>query len=285
MDVKKKNSETRTVIITTAAAVLFGIVVILLFAYVFIPSLLQDTSERIKEGLATQMYEMTFEEPIAAAQPETDSQPNNTPDTTDVEQVFTQPDDKPFLFIPRDSFLAVLETNDDIVGRVNVAPDIKYLVTQSDDNKFYLEHGYRQEKSKEGTIFLDYRCDTQLPELEGHYILYGHHMKRGTMFAHLMEYKDEVFFRENNIIKFDTLYEDYEWEIFSAYVTTTDFYFIDTVFADQDEWFSFLTLVQDKSMFRTDVKLKADDVLLTLCTCTYEYDDARFVIHARLIKK
>lgn len=282
MDVKKKNNETRTAIITTVAAVLFGVVIILLFAYVFIPSLLKDTSERIKEGIATQMYEMTFEEPIAAAQA---VQPQNTPDISDTTQVFTQPDNEQVILTPRDNFLAVLESNEDIVGRINVAPDIKYLVTQSDDNKFYLEHGYKQEQSKEGTIFLDYRCDTKLEELEGHYILYGHHMKKGTMFAHLMEYKDEVFFRDNNIIRFDTLYEDYKWEIFSAYVTTTDFYFIDTVFADQDEWFSFLTLVQDKSMFRTNVELKPDDVLLTLCTCTYEYDDARFVIHARLIRK
>lgn len=284
MDVKKKDSETRTAIITTLVAIIFGIVVILLFAYVFIPSLLEDTSIKIKRSFATQLYEMTFEEPTAAAPSETDAQPEIAPKPTQAAQAFTQPDDEPVIFIPRDNFFAVLETNEEIVGRVNLAPDIKYLVTQTDDNKFYLDHGYRQEKSKEGTIFLDYRCNTKLEELEGHYILYGHHMKRGTMFAHLMEYKDEDFFRENNIVRFDTIYQDYRWEIFSAYVTTTDFYFIDTVFADQDEWFSFLTLVQDKSMFRTDVELKPDDVLLTLCTCTYEYDDARFVIHARLIK-
>lgn len=284
MDVKKKNSETRTAIITTLTALAFGIVIILLFAYVFIPSLLEDTSQKIKRSFATQLYEMTFEEPVTAAQSETTSQPETTPKPTAAAQAFTQPDDEPVIFVPRDSFLAVLETNDDIVGRINVAPDIKYLVTQAEDNKFYLDHGYRQEKSKEGTIFLDYRCNTKLDELKGHYILYGHHMKRGTMFAHLMDYKDEDFFRENNIIRFDTLYENYRWEIFSAYVTKTDFYFIDTVFADQDEWFSFLTLVQDKSMFHTDVELKPDDVILTLCTCTYEYDDARFVIHAKLIK-
>ena len=53
-------------------------------------------------------------------------------------------------------------------------------------------------------------------------------MKNGTMFHNLMEYKDEKFFYNNRTIRFDTVYEDLQWEIFSAYVSDTDFYFIDT---------------------------------------------------------
>ena len=277
MQSSQKSKEIRSAVITTVAAMTFGITVILLFAYVFIPALLNSTSESIKRSFATRLYDMTFEQEETQSDDEQDPQ-------AEAAEVFTQPDDEPLIFMPRDSFLAVLETNEDIVGRVSVPPDIGYLVTQTDDNKFYLDHGYRQESSREGAIFLDYRCETKLPELKGHYILYGHHMKKGTMFAHLMEYKDEDFFRENRIIRFDTLYADYRWEIFSAYVTGTDFYFIETNFASDEDWLKFLRTIQNKSIFHTDVVLEPDDVVLTLCTCTYEFDDARFVIHARLIK-
>ncbi len=37
-------------------------------------------------------------------------------------------------------------------------------------------------------------------------------------------------------------------------------------------------------MFAVDASLSADDVVLTLSTCADEFDDARFVIHARLIR-
>jgi len=277
MQVKRKNKEVRSAVILSLSALLFGITIILLFAYVFIPSLLNDAGKRIKNSYAKELYDVTLHQPDKTTSPDASPQPAAA-------EAFTQPDSEPVVLTPRDSFLTVLETNEEIIGRVSAAPDITYLVTQTDNNKFYLSHGYRQEKSRQGTIFLDYRCDTKLSELSGHYILYGHHMKSGAMFGNLMEYKDEDFFRENRIVRFDTLYEDYRWQIFSAYVTGTDFYFIDTDFADEDEWLSFLRQIQDKSMFHTDAVLSADDVILTLCTCTYEFDDARFVIHARLIK-
>lgn len=277
----QKNKNVKSAIITSVAALTFGITVILLFAYVFIPSLLNNTSESIKRSFATRLYDMTFEQRRSEDGTEDEE---TAEDQTEAEQVFTQPFEEPLILIPRDEFLAVLETNDEIIGRVSVPPDIGYLVTQTDDNEFYLHHGYKQENSREGAIFLDYRCDTKLEELKGHYILYGHHMKRGTMFAHLMSYKNEDFFRENDIIRFDTLYADYKWEVFSAYVTGTDFYFIETNFSGDEDWIKFLRTIQNKSMFHTDVVLEPDDVVLTLCTCTYEFDDARFVIHARLIK-
>ncbi len=55
-------------------------------------------------------------------------------------------------------------------------------------------------------------------------------MKNGSMFHNLIKYKKEDFFRNNRIFQFDTLYADYRWEIFSAYVTDTHFYFIETEF-------------------------------------------------------
>ena len=46
-----------------------------------------------------------------------------------------------------------------------------------------------------GSIFMDVRCDERF---ENHYaLLYGHHMKNGSMFGDLPLYKDRAFFEEN----------------------------------------------------------------------------------------
>jgi len=259
-------------IVCVAAAL--AVVLLVISAYVILPSVISDVNRQVKEhNLAQKLYNMTEQE-VAAPAP------------TSAEAAFEQPEPEatPALRFPRDGFAAALQQNPDIVGRIALKTcDIAYLVTQTTDNQTYLSVGYDRQESRNGTIFMDYRCDVEADPLRGHYIIYGHNMKSGAMFHNLMKYKEEDFFYNNRVFRFDTLYEDYEWEIFSAYVTDTDFYYIQTDFADDAEWLSFLQTVQQKSMFKTDTELSADDVVLTLSTCTYEFDDARFVIHARLI--
>ena len=266
---------TKAVVI--AAAILIGISVILVGAFIVLPNIISDSTKPLEDDYAAELYDKTLETPPGPAASE-----------GIVEAAFEQPEPSktPAIRFPRDGFASVLDVNDDIVGRISIdALDINYLVTQGLDNDYYLHMGYDRKENRSGAIFLDYRCNIDLNPLKGHYILYGHNMKNGSMFHNLMQYKDEKFYYNNRIIRFDTLYEDYEWEIFSAYVTDTSFYFIDTTFKDDADWLEFLHTVQDKSIYPTNTKLSADDVVLTLCTCTYEFDDARFVIHARLIKK
>lgn len=267
-------SELVAKVVMSSTAVLLGIGFILVFIYVLVPSILNNTSEMLEQDIALNMYEKTVLErpPITSVKP-------------DIKPAFEQPENRPVVLFPRDAFTTVLDDNSDIIGRITAAPDITYLVTQYSNNEYYLTRGYDREDSKSGTIFLDYRCNAKTLDLQGHYILYGHHMKNGTMFAHLMEYKNIEFVEQNPVIRFDTLYEDYEWEIFSVYVTDTDFYYINTVFENDEEWLTFLHTIKQKSMFDLGVRLSTDDVLLTLSTCTYEFDNARFVIHARLIKE
>lgn len=264
-------------VIVVATAILLGISAILVGAFVVLPGIISDSTKPLEQDFAADLYDITLESPPMAAPAET------------AQAAFEQPEPEvskaPAVRFPRDSFAAVLDINEDIVGRVSIdALDINYLVTQGLDNDYYLHMGYDRKKNSSGAIFLDYRCNIDLDPLKGHYILYGHNMKNGSMFHNLMQYKDEKFFYNNRIIRFDTLYEDYEWDIFSAYVTDTSFYFIDTTFKDDADWLDFLHTIQDKSIYPTNTQLSADDVILTLCTCTYEFDDARFVIHARLKK-
>jgi len=177
----------------------------------------------------------------------------------------------------------LLEITEDIVGWINIPNTvINYPVVQADDNEYYLNRAYTGEINKGGSIFMDFR--NRGDGTDRNIILYGHHMRDGSMFKALTRFQDEEFLKRNPVFSFNTLYGRYDWEIFSVYVTGTDFKYIQTRFLTPDEYQSFLDTIKDKSLFDIDVELTTGDRIITLSTCTYDYSDARLVIHAKLIE-
>lgn len=266
------DAEARNALLTKIAvsvfAVFLGLLFLVICVYLIIPSIISNASDSLDLNRARRMYESTLI-----------YQDSNT------EPVFIQPGTKTQGLKPRNNFSVALAENPDVAGRISIGGvGIDYLVMQSKDNEHYLRTGYSGDKSRLGSVFLDYRCDASLNPPHGHYIVYGHNIESGAMFHNLLKYKDEDTFWGSRIIRFDTLYNDYSWEIFSAYTTTTDFYYIDTVFKDSGEWLDFLYEIQKKSIFETNTALSPDDAVLTLSTCTNVSDNERFVIHARLVK-
>lgn len=185
----------------------------------------------------------------------------------------------------QDNFLPLLEENEDTVGWVKIdTTQVDYPVVQSSDNLYYIDHDFHKEPAREGAIFLDNSCEIDDLFKQRHYVIYGHHMKDGSMFKALLKYKDAEYFHTNYLIEFDTLYGNYQWEVFSAYVTPTTFNYIDTTFLSDAAFLKFIRTCQGKSLHQNSIELKEDDVVLTLSTCCYDFEDARFVVQARLVK-
>lgn len=177
---------------------------------------------------------------------------------------------------------SILLINQEILGWINVPnTKIDYPVVRSEDNEFYLYNNIYKEPSKAGTIFMDYRNSGTVNER--HTILYGHNMKNGSMFGDLIKYKQADFLYENLIIEFNTLYQDVKWEIFSVYITSKDFYYIKTEFDNIFDYGNFLEMLKEKSLYEIETEVSVGDQILTLSTCSYEFDNARLVIHARRI--
>jgi sortase B len=173
--------------------------------------------------------------------------------------------------------------NKDVVGLITIpGTEISYPVVQAKDNTYYLTHNAAGKHAVAGAIFMDYRCDAQL--LRHNIILYGHHMKNDTMFATLVNFKGASFFNTHKVIEYATPTGLTKWEVFSAYVTDTSFYYIQTDFASDGMYLDFIQKLQKKSLHKTDAVLTAEDDVLTLSTCTYEFENARFVVHARRVR-
>lgn len=164
--------------------------------------------------------------------------------------------------------------------------DIDYPVVQSKDNKFYLQRDYLKNKNIAGSIFLDFRnnISNDLSKSGHNVIFYGHNMKNETMFGELDNFRKKDFFKKNKFIIVDDGLNKFKYKIFSIYLTKPSFNYLKTNFNSRKEYSLFLNTIKNKSLFNTNIKLNSKDTIITLSTCAYDFDDARLVIHAKLVK-
>lgn len=173
--------------------------------------------------------------------------------------------------------------NPETVGWVSIkGTPLDYPVVQTDNNDYYLSHNFEKKPAIEGTVFLDAVCDSKKSRND---ILYGHYMRDESMFGVLWQYQDEAFLKKHNFIQYDRPGDPGEWEIFSVYTTEADYDYRQPEFADNTDFLSYINRVKERSLYDTGVVLNPTDSVLTLSTCIYIFDNARFVVHARKIIK
>ena len=244
--------------------VLAGITALLLSVYTIIPSVVSDISHFFEEDIAEALYKRTLKDRELAA--------------------FEQPLPDPHAAFIRGNFVTVQKENPDIIGRLSIdALQLGYLVVQTDNNDYYQVNGYNRKKSNKGAMYLDSRCNANAHPPQGHYLIYGRSMTDGSMFGSLHRFCDAAFFESCRTIRFDTLYDDFEWEVFSVYYSGQDDNTAYTPYTDAHQWLFCLQQLSDKSLFQTDAALCNDDVLLTLCTIP-DHSGTRCVVHARLVR-
>jgi SrtB family sortase len=90
---------------------------------------------------------------------------------------------------------------------------------QTPDNPdYYLKHSFEKAYSDYGVPYIDEACVTGI---SNNIVIYGHHMKNGSMFADLCKYTDKDFYENHKMIKFDTLSSLGEYEVVAVSLTRT----------------------------------------------------------------
>ena len=178
---------------------------------------------------------------------------------------------------PEVDFEALAQVNSDIVGWLYIPGTvINYPVVQGADNEYYLKHLFNGKTNSSGCIYLDCGAEGDFSSMNS--VLHGHHMKNGSMFAGICKYKDQSYFDEHPTAMLLTPDGNYQVEFFSGYVCEVT---ADAWDYDFDE--SWLDKRIRSSYFAAEVTPTMDDRILTLSTCSYEFKDARFVLHGILI--
>ncbi len=174
------------------------------------------------------------------------------------------------------NFDELRKLNSDIVGWIYCAnTKINYPIVQGQDNEYYLYRLLDGTWNYNGTIFMDYRNSADFSD--GNTMIYGHHMKSGAMFAELVEYKKQSFYDEHPYIYITTEEQTYRMDLLAGCIVDS----VSDVYTTEpsDEM---LQSCMDTSTFTPKVSYHGGKIV-TLSTCTYEYDDARYVVLGELV--
>lgn len=187
-------------------------------------------------------------------------------------------------------FEALLQQNPYTVGWIRIADTpIDYPVIQYTDNDYYLRRDFYGEDDRNGTIFIDYR--NELNEPRENLLIYGHNMKSTKMFSSLVKYEKLNYYRQHPIIEFDQLTEEADYKIFAIVLADSSSnkdaedlrIFLD--FPSDESLMNYVQQTRECSFIDIPVDVRADDSIITLVTCAYDFEDARILIFARKVRE
>ena len=165
------------------------------------------------------------------------------------------------------------QQNEDVTAWLYL-PDsvINYPVLQHGDNDYYLTRQIDGSYNKNGSIFMDYSNASDFSDRNT--IIYGHHMRTGNMFGKLVNFKSDSYYQQHDHMFIMTPQVTYRLELLCGAVVEPD----DPIYSiDPTE--EALAACMRRSTFQTKLDLPGEEArLVTLSTCSYEFEDARYIV-------
>ena len=164
--------------------------------------------------------------------------------------------------------------NKDIIALLNVSNEIEEPIAQSIDNKYYLNHNLNKEDDKYGTTYMDYRIDLNKSKK---ILIFGHSSKyKDTTFNKLEKYYNKDYYENNKYIKLTTNDDIRTYKIFSVYIETSDWTYMNLNFNNDEDWYNHLKKLKSKSLYDTETNITKDDEILILQTCSNKEDYQKY---------
>lgn len=177
-------------------------------------------------------------------------------------------------------FQALLTKNPDTVGWIQVKDtQIDYPIIQGKNNEKYLYETFLGNRNPSGAIFLDAKAKKDFGSANS--IIYGHHMKNGSMFAELLKFRKQSF-AETHKISLWMPKKKLKLKVFSAYARKADTT-LPVEFGSDEKKSMFVKEITERSEIQGDMsqkELKKAGQIYTFVTCSYEHDDYRTIVHA-----
>ena len=109
-------------------------------------------------------------------------------------------------------------------------------------------------------------------------------MKDGTMFSGLTKYKKQEYYEAHSEGLLITPERTYTIEFFAGYVASVEDPAWKIGFESEEDFDTWIKEAQKKSWFTSSLSPAVTDRILTLSTCSYEFDNARFVLLAIIVE-
>ena len=179
-------------------------------------------------------------------------------------------------------FDALRKINPDVIGWLRYKGTvIDYPVVQGENNETYLSMLFDRTWGGCGTLFAD--CITEAPFRQFNKIVYGHHMKDGTMFACLKELRDPEYCKKNSRLELITPEGKFDLVICAFLNEPSDSTIYTTNFILEEDKQNYLNLIRSLASYITTADMTTEDRLVMLSTCAYEFEDARYIVVCKMV--
>lgn len=162
---------------------------------------------------------------------------------------------------------AMQKLNGDVIGWILI-PDtsVSHPLLQGRSNTYYLRQTWEKTWNLAGSIFLDSTLDPTFDNFNT--IIYGHNMRDGTMFSHLLNFSDEQYLNDHKYLYLLSEKGVHKYEVFAVYTAhiRDEIYGIGS-FSDNRKQ-SLIDFALEKSEIDTAIVPTVDDRIVTLSTCT-----------------
>lgn len=181
---------------------------------------------------------------------------------------------------------ALKKVNPDVQGWLyQKGTVINYPVVQGTDNDTYLHTRFDKQWSGGGTLFVDCRMEKDFKGFNS--IIYGHHMKDGSMFRSIRGYtKEDGYYDKHKTLELATPHGNYHLVVFSAFITkATDEDTYKMTYDDSAKQ-SYIDRAWERSelpLTKDSVDVTKNDRLVTLSTCAYDYEEARYIVMCKMV--
>jgi len=153
---------------------------------------------------------------------------------------------------------------------------INYPVVQTDNNQYYMHRLPNGEESAGGSLFVD--CTNAWDFSDPNSVIYGHDMKDGSMFGYLHNFDSQSYYEDHPVFYLLTPSRNYRMDIFCTAVVPSDSW-VYQMQMDEKQLQLWIDKAEDASSIQPLREVNRDaECFLTLSTCSYEYENARFVV-------
>jgi len=163
----------------------------------------------------------------------------------------------------------------------NEAIVVDHPILKSPDNEYYLTRDLDLSYKAMGSIFFDFRNKSDFSDPNT--IIYGHNFDNGLMFSNLVWYKNQQFYEQNPFYYLYTPGQVFRVDIAAGIVVSeTDTTYLVVDFSSDAEFRSLIQTIEENSVIETGIELTPQDQLVTLYTCTNDWQGQRFVVIGKL---
>ena len=249
----------------------YGILVLLLAVLVF--SSVKIISYMMEKKQSERNQQDLIDQVVTPGPDNTGTEIDNTgPDNSNPAPAGSEPD-----YITVD-FKALQAKYPDVVGWLycaNTGLNYPIVQTAEEGGEYYLYRDIDGSSNKNGTVFLDWQCSSNFTSQNN--LLYGHNMKTGRMFAPIVKYKDQSFYDAHPYMYLYTPNQLYKVNLFAGMVTPHD-----SAVYSYSLSSDYIKECIANSTFRSSVGTPTGNIL-TLSTCDYVYDNARYVVMGEMV--